>query len=211
MHPQPVPEAPSPAPGAACHRHPQAPAAAACARCGSFACATCLPAGAQGLCPACAAHRPEDASVGRRVLGWAVDAGMGGLAASAVAVLGLIEAFERVAQVAPDAKAAVLSEAVDGVRATWLGVTLAVSCANAVLEAATGRSVGKWLVRTRVVDAGRGRALGVRVLVLRNAVPTVLRLATLGVFAVVDALVLLRPGARSVHDHMAGTRVVRAR
>ena len=211
MQPQPVPVAPGTTPGAACHRHPQAPAAAACARCGSFACAICLPAGAQGLCPACVSHRPEDASAGRRVLGWAVDAGVGGLAASAVAILELIEAFERVAQVAPDAKAAVLSESLGGARATWLGFAFAAPCAYALLEAATGRTVGKWLVRRRVVDAGSGRALGVRVLVLRNAVPTVLRLATLGVFAVVDALVLLRPGARSVHDRMAGTRVVRTR
>ncbi len=60
----------SPADGARCARHPDAPATEACARCGDFFCAGCADPSYAGVCAPCAARLPhgiawEDPRAGR--------------------------------------------------------------------------------------------------------------------------------------------------
>ena len=82
------------------------------------------------------------------------------------------------------------------------------------LTAASGRSIGKWVVRLAVVRvADDSPATFTRAFLLRTLIPLVL-FSMAGVwsplFVLSDLLPLFREDRRCLHDHLAGTRVVRA-
>ena len=73
-----------------------------------------------------------------------------------------------------------------------------------------GQSIGKILVKTRIVDHETGRHPGaVRIIGLRTVLPSVLA-HFVPFFGVIDACLIFGDKQRCLHDHMAGTSVVRA-
>jgi uncharacterized RDD family membrane protein YckC len=91
-----------------------------------------------------------------------------------------------------------------------LGVYLAI---HGYLLAQRGQTIGKRLVGIRIVNVGDGaqtsiaRIVGLRILPIQlvTLVPKV------GIFAaLVDAVIIFRKDRRCVHDHLAGTMVVKA-
>ncbi|HVT72217.1 MAG TPA: RDD family protein [Lacunisphaera sp.] len=80
-----------------------------------------------------------------------------------------------------------------------------------LLLAARGQSVGKLLLRLRIVrEVDGGPAGPVRAFLLRGALPFLIeQVPIVGfVFWVIDSGFLLREDHRCLHDHIAGTRVV---
>jgi uncharacterized RDD family membrane protein YckC len=83
---------------------------------------------------------------------------------------------------------------------------------NGYFLARRAQSIGKMAVGTKIVTLD-GVNAPLAVIVLRRMLPmTVLHLIPFvgGVFALADALVIFREDRRCLHDHIAGTRVVRA-
>jgi uncharacterized RDD family membrane protein YckC len=78
--------------------------------------------------------------------------------------------------------------------------------------ARSGQSIGKRVMGLRVVKVGGDQASVWSILLLRNAVPWVVSaLPVLGqVFALANLAAGLRDDGRCLHDHLAGTVVVRA-
>ncbi|HTL67808.1 MAG TPA: RDD family protein [Lacunisphaera sp.] len=82
-----------------------------------------------------------------------------------------------------------------------------------LLLAGRGQSVGKLLLRLRIVRESDGGPAGpVRAFLLRGAIPFLIeQVPFVGfVFWLVDSGFLLREDHRCLHDHIAGTRVVTA-
>ena len=81
-----------------------------------------------------------------------------------------------------------------------------------------GQTVGKWLMRVRIVRDPTGAPVGfMRAVLLRAIVPGAL-LGFIGwlispiaswVLAIVDIVYILGPDRRCLHDYIAGTKVVR--
>lgn len=79
---------------------------------------------------------------------------------------------------------------------------------QALLVARTGRSLGKWIVKTRIVRSD-GRTVGfVHGVLLRDWLPLVLTLGA-SCLALADWIFALRADHRCLHDHIADTVVVR--
>jgi len=79
-----------------------------------------------------------------------------------------------------------------------------------VMIAKSGQSIGKRVVKTRIVrldGSSPGFAYGV---LLRSWVPTLLQVIPLvgGFVGLADALFVFRADRRTIHDHIAGTRVI---
>jgi uncharacterized RDD family membrane protein YckC len=85
------------------------------------------------------------------------------------------------------------------------------------LEAAKGQSLGKRLMKTKIVALDGSRPGFARAILLRRGVPMAIYLVllrTLGVplaytFAFGNVLMIFAAGNRCLHDRIAGTRVVR--
>jgi uncharacterized RDD family membrane protein YckC len=76
-----------------------------------------------------------------------------------------------------------------------------------------GQSIGKFLLRLRIVRAADGAAPGAfRAFLLRGAVPFLIEQLPVGgfVFWVIDSCYIFRADHRCLHDLIAGTRVVPA-
>jgi uncharacterized RDD family membrane protein YckC len=76
-----------------------------------------------------------------------------------------------------------------------------------------GQSIGKRLMKTRIVDVDDGRNPGfVRTVLLRTILNAVLGAIPFAgsVYSLVDVLFIFREDRRCVHDLIAGTKVVRA-
>lgn len=191
---------------ARCARHVAEAAVSTCARCGSYACTTCLRYGADGqqYCLACVAQRTEMADRGQRFVARLIDV----VLSSVPMFAGLVLAAATSAASAEDPLAkggiALLSLA-----AYALGAT--VSVGNALYEAITGQSVGKRLVRIKVVRADGTDVHPARMLFLRSMLPVLIGSASCGVFNLVDALFVFADNRRCLHDLIADTQVVPAR
>lgn len=98
----------------------------------------------------------------------------------------------------------------DPVGATALIGFLILQNVQVYLVASSGQTIGKRVMRIRVVDARTGGHTGwFRVVVLRVYVNRILVAATLLLYGLVDALFIFRGDRRTVHDRLARTRVDR--
>lgn len=99
---------------------------------------------------------------------------------------------------------------VDPVGATALIGFLILQNVQVYLVATSGQTIGKRVMRIRVVDARTGDHPGwFRVVVLRIYVNRILVAATLLLYGLADALFIFRGDRRTVHDRLAQTRVDR--
>lgn len=83
---------------------------------------------------------------------------------------------------------------------------------NGYLLATRGQTIGKMLLKIRIVRSDGSRASFGRLVGLRFVVNTLLTLAPLvgGIYALVDALFIFRAPRRCLHDLIADTVVVQA-
>lgn len=77
-----------------------------------------------------------------------------------------------------------------------------------ILQASVGRSLGKLLLRIRVVTIDGLPAGFARVVLLRNLFPLSIQMFC-GILSIADLLSLFRMDGRTIHDRVAGTKVVR--
>jgi uncharacterized RDD family membrane protein YckC len=85
-------------------------------------------------------------------------------------------------------------------------VVLIVQC---ILLALYGQTIGKRILRIKIVRADTGRNAGfVRNVFLRSFLNALL--SVIPFYALVDALAIASPKNRCIHDHIAGTVVVNA-
>lgn len=191
---------------ARCARHVAEAAVATCARCGSYACTTCLRYGADGrqYCLACAAPQLEMAGRGERFLAKLADAGL----VMAFVLVGVIIAVI-IGAAGEDGAGSDEAGALFALVAYGLG--LLVGLGNALLEAFTGQSLGKRMVRIKVVRTDGTAVHPARLLFLRSLLPVVLSQASCGIFGLVDPLFVFADNQRCLHDLIADTQVVPAR
>lgn len=80
------------------------------------------------------------------------------------------------------------------------------------LLATRGQTIGKLLLKVRIVRSDGSRASLLRILGLRFLPTTVISLIPLigGLYAVVDSLLIFRESRRCLHDNIADTIVVKA-
>lgn len=187
--------------GALCARHSGAPAVAVCERCGSFTCERCLTIGMSGqpLCRECQQRSPALAEVGSRFVANLVDS-----FALFVPFVGALVAFAVAADIDEDK----VGPAVAIGALCALG-TLGVGAFQFHLCAQSGQSLGKRLVRIRVVRTDGSAASVWRVLLLRNLVPQLIN-AGCNLFGLVDALFIFSRERRCLHDLIADTLVIKA-
>ncbi len=82
---------------------------------------------------------------------------------------------------------------------------------NAAMLARTGQDVGKRYAGIRIVNADGSKATEKTALIKRDALTLVLGLTGVGlIYWLVSAAMLFSKGGRTLHDRVAGTRVVRA-
>ena len=199
MHPQQASFG-APLEGALCARHPALDAKAICSRCGSYACAQCYQLGADGLdyCVDCQARVPVLASRGARFVANLVD--------QFVVVLPWLGGV--FLQVIINANAG----GGDGdMFLMGLGVlaSIGVGIYQLYLVAQNGQSIGKRMMKIRLVRTDGSPVSLARVIFVRNLVPGVIN-SFCGFFSLVDALFIFNDDRRCLHDAMADTKVVEA-
>lgn len=199
MHPQPVSFG-APLEGALCARHPALNAKATCFRCGSYACAQCYQLGADGqdYCVDCQARVPVLASRGARFVANLVD---------------------QLVVILPWVVGAILQAIVDGNNRggdrdfvlMGLGalVSIGMGIYQLVLVAQNGQSIGKRMMKIRLVRTDGSPVSLARVIFLRNLVPGFIN-SFCGFFSLVDALFIFNDDRRCLHDAIADTKVVEA-
>lgn len=184
-----------------CPRHPETRATIVCARCGTFACESCRTAGHDGrdYCAACAALLPPPlATAGARFSANFIDSAAFGLPFLAGIALG-----------AMFPEGSWVSRGSGLLTACAVLVVLAIQL---VLSARHGQSIGKRLLKIRVVRLDGSRASLLRIVFLRNAIPLMISNVPFGgfLFGLVDSLMIFGAPRRCVHDYMADTIVVEA-
>ena len=194
--PAPVPE-PSPAPiraapaaGATCPVHAGVSAVAVCARCGTFVCAQCWNEGGdrQAYCPACVPADLLLADLGTRFAAALVDGFL-----TSLAIFGI--------SFAVFSPAALYT-------APAIAFGLGIFGAELYLCATASQSVGKRLLKIRVVRLDGSRASVLRIVLLRNVIPQALG-AAFSVFAIIDAVFIFGDARRCLHDYLADTKVIK--
>jgi len=187
---QPAPVQAAPVAGATCPRHAGVSAVAVCARCGTFVCAECWNEGGDGqaYCPACVPADLALADLGTRFAAALVD----GLLTS-LAIFGI-------------SYAAFAPMAFYTVPAIAFG--LGIFGVELYLCATASQSVGKRLLKIRVVRLDGSRASVLRIVLLRNVVPQALS-AAFSIFALIDAAFIFGDARRCLHDYLADTKVIK--
>jgi uncharacterized RDD family membrane protein YckC len=185
--------------GAVCARHGGAPAVAVCERCGSFTCERCLTIGMQGqpLCRECQQRSPVLAEVGSRFVANLVDN-----FAFFLPFFGALLALALMGTKALEVEVGVV------VVGLCVLAMLGVLAFQLHLSAQSGQSIGKRLMRIRVVRMDGSPASVLRILLLRNVVPQLIN-AGCNLFGLVDALFILGRERRCLHDLIADTIVVK--
>lgn len=184
-----------------CRSHPDRASVVTCSRCGDYACANCFDVSRQGddYCLTCMAMVVRDvASRMDRLLAYLVNVGV----TMFVMFLPLpLLLFARGQEYAgPDV--ANLMLALMGLCAA------ALAGVNIYLLATRGQSIGKLVMKIRIV-ADDGTPAGIfTLLVLRLFIPQVFS-SLCGLFALVDNLAIFREDSRCIHDHIANTIVVK--
>lgn len=185
--------------GALCARHSGVPAVAVCERCGSFTCERCLTIGMSGqpLCRECLQRSPELAEVGSRFVANLVDS-----FAFFLPFFGALVAFILLSSAELEGEVALV------VAGLCTLATLGVAAFQLHLCAQSGQSIGKRLMRIRVVRTDGSAASVWRILLLRNLLPQLIN-AGCNLFSLVDALLIFTRERRCLHDMMADTLVVK--
>ncbi len=186
--------------GALCPRHPAFDARAICSRCGSYACAQCHQLGADGLdyCVDCQARVPVLASRGARFMANLVDQ----FALMLPIIIGAI-------------LQAIVNDSSRGAEPDFflmgLGflVTLGVAGYQLYLLSQTGQSLGKRMLKIRLVRTDGSPVSVARILFVRNLVPAAVG-SFCSIFNLVDALFIFNDDHRCLHDMIADTKVVDA-
>jgi len=188
--------------GTKCARHLDMPALSVCERCGDFLCLHCLRDHDRHLyCPDCLPPQPMGPKPSTRVVAHLIDWAAVLLASWLASPMlldysGVAEAFVGV----PIVTMAVL--AMSGI--------VPVGMIQLALVHENGQSIGKRLMKLRVVMLN-GEPVDVwRVLFLRNAAPFVLGLVPfIGiVFRIANVAALFNSDNRALHDRIAGTKVI---
>ena len=202
MHPNPSSFG-APLEGALCARHPALNAKAICSRCGSYACAQCHQLGGDGLdycvdCQARAAPVFVLASRGARFAANMIDQ----LAVMLPWFLGAI------IQGVVNASSGERSEDFFLMGLGGL-VSIGMAIYQLVLVAQNGQSLGKRMMKIRLLRTdGSPVSLG-HVVFVRNLVPMVIG-SFCGLFNLVDVLFIFNDDRRCLHDMLADTKVVEA-
>ncbi len=186
--------------GSVCAVHPAAAATFVCSRCGSFGCTGCIATvrGFEGMCVRCVPASAPLAGRGERFLA------------------NLIDNFVVIVPVgAGIAVGAVLNASREKLPANELTfvsffafAALLVGCgAQIVAQATWGQSLGKRLLKIKVVRLS-GQPIELwRIIILRNLVVHVVSQAC-GIVGLVDALLIFGEDQRCIHDHLADSKVV---
>lgn len=180
------------------------PALSVCERCGDYICLRCLcDLDGRLYCPACLAAQPTGATPGSRVAAHLID--------STVFVLPVLSLLVAVI---------VASDHIPTVRIFdyWI-LAISVPLTLALLTAVqlffvheNGQSIGKRVMRLRVVMSNGEPANVWRVLFLRNLAPLLIGfIPMIGlIFRIANVAALYSEGNRAIHDRFANTKVVRA-
>lgn len=188
-----------------CTTHPTRGAQKQCNRCASWLCEACATweGAALAYCPQCPLSMHPAAPLMKRVSAAAIDFAVVVLPLFLTIWAGLFIAAR--SGPAPRLLSEVpLREGTDGV---WLLVALLAPLAVQLgFQVMRGRSVGKWAMGLRVIDASGEPADLVQVVLLRNVAPTVLY-GVCGIPALIDVVLFMSTGQR-LKDRMARTRVV---
>lgn len=184
--------------GARCARHPALQALHICSRCGSYTCTQCSQRTSDGkdLCVDCLVRVPVRASRGARFVANLVD---------------------QLAVILPIVAGAITQAAVDSASPgaerdfflMGLGalVSLGVGIYQLYLVSQSGQTIGKRMLKIRMLRTDGSPVSVARVLFLRNFVPGVIN-SFCGFFNLVDALFIFGDEKRCLHDLIADTQVV---
>lgn len=194
-----------------CALHPGVLAAIACARCGTFACASCArSSGGQWFCSQCGIDDHVPASIGARFLANLVDHAVVVLPAAIIGTFGFVLGVG-----ASGAKNSSNAGEVGGVL-FLLSMGFATLCFFAAIGAQVwaqvswGQSIGKRMMDIKVVRLNGGEIELWRLILLRNlAAAAISQLCAL--FGLIDALFIFGREQRCVHDYLADSRVVHFR
>ncbi len=180
---------------AVCAHHPDQRAIAPCSRCGTFVCYQCIAhqTGTRSLCPDCSLLAPPLATRSSRFVANLVDQ--------------LVWAVGFIPLVIAEAMGA--SEAVELTFALGGLVVLLATLGVQFFLAFKGQSIGKKMLKIRVVRSDGSRASVARILFLRNGVPSLVN-SLCGIFGIVDAVMIYSADQRCLHDHIADTIVIEA-
>ena len=189
----------APLAGALCARHPDLQAKAICSRCGSYACAQCHFLGSDGMdyCVECESRNPSLtlASRGARFVANLVDQ-------FALVLPYFLGVFVQMA----------INASSGGEKDFFLmglGVLVSIGVAiyQCVCVAQNGQSIGKRMMKIRVVRTDGSPASAARIIFLRNAIPGGIN-AFCGLFSIIDALFIFNDDRRCLHDSISDTKVV---
>lgn len=187
--------------GARCFRHPDAVARGVCARCGTFFCDACSGPGA--LCLECQQRVPLEVAggVGERFIANLLDHAVALTGPLAVLMIGGALSVALGLRGHRDTMLMVGSYLTAGLAfCAGLGVQI-------YFQLTRGRSVGKWVMRLKVVRLNGDAVNPWRVILLRNAAMAVVSQAC-GLVGLVDPLLIFRVDRRCLHDLLADTRVI---
>jgi len=98
-------------------------------------------------------------------------------------------------------------------QAVYFAISLAVFLAlNGYLLHAKGQTIGKTVVKTKIVDLNGNLLPFGKLIVLRYLIPWLIAAIPIvgGLFVVVNMLFIFGAERRCVHDYIAGTRVINA-
>ncbi|MBN1205551.1 MAG: RDD family protein [Myxococcaceae bacterium] len=189
---------------ARCAKHPSASATTICSRCGSYACTQCQYVGVNGqdYCVDCFLREGQGqvlAGRGERFIANLVDQFIIFLPWFGAVFLEVLLSEANVEQ---------------GVRSgpiSLLGLlgTLAIAVYQLYLVSRNGQTIGKRMMKIRVVRTDGSRVSLGRILVLRNLIPGGLG-SLCGLFSLIDALLIFNEDRRCVHDMLADTKVIKA-
>ncbi|MGK0220497.1 MAG: putative RDD family membrane protein YckC [Planctomycetota bacterium] len=90
-----------------------------------------------------------------------------------------------------------------------VGLLMALLMVNFILLMRNGQTLGKLILRTRIVTKNGGRA-GFGALIVRRSMLNGFLVAYVPVYFFLDALLIFRRDRRCLHDHLAGTVVIKA-
>ncbi|PTL79168.1 RDD family protein [Vitiosangium sp. GDMCC 1.1324] len=190
--------------GARCAEHVDRPASVICTRCGSYACELCRNEGPDGLeyCNRCSSTVSTVlAEPGIRLAAHVVDRLV---VFSPMFVTGFIGVVVALVSKSKDVMPVILTFTILGL----LG-SLGMIGYQLYLMTRTGQSIGKRMMRIKVVRTDGSPADIGRVILLRNVVPEAIGFF-IGIFAIIDALfIFFNAERRTLHDQLADTKVIK--
>jgi uncharacterized RDD family membrane protein YckC len=194
--------------GARCAEHVDRPASVICTRCGGYACNLCRNEGPDGLeyCDRCVPLvSAVVAEPGTRLVAHIVDNLVTMLPFIGLMIVGIAVGASTGARKGGSNEGGIVM-----LLSMGLGMmgTLAVLGYQFYLLVQTGQTLGKRMMRIKVVRTDGSPADFVRVVLLRSVVPYAINFAC-GIFSLVDALFIFGADRRTLHDQIADTKVVK--